>query len=98
MGARQEFECSTCGASAVVSGGPDAGLASRTITVGCWTCGQLDDVVVERVGETLLYEDDPLPPCRACGSDAVAPWSRGHPCPKCGGPVERTGRQAMLWD
>ncbi len=98
MGAREEFECLDCGAAAVVSGGPDAGTFSRTITIGCRTCGQLDDLAITRFGKELVHDADPLPPCRSCGSDAVAEWSAGDPCPACGGRVERTGRKAMLWD
>jgi DNA-directed RNA polymerase subunit RPC12/RpoP len=98
VGARQEFECTGCGATAVVSGGPDGGSFSQTMTVGCWTCGQLDDITVAQFGETVLHDGDPMPPCRACGADAVAEWSNGNPCPKCGGPVEGTGRKSMLWD
>jgi hypothetical protein len=98
MGARQEFECTGCGSHAVVSGGPDIGRFSRTITIGCATCGQLADITVARFGQTVLDDGDPIPPCEACGSNELSAWSSGSPCPKCGSSVEATGHGAMLWD
>lgn len=81
----------------MVSGGPDAGRFTRTITIGCATCGQLADVATEQFGADMLGSGD-LPPCATCGSTAVAEWSRGQPCPRCEKPVEPTGQRAMLWD
>ena len=91
MTGRRHYECPTCDRRATVAGGRSAELGERTITVGCCECGQIDDIVVARRidGSSLSPDDDMpeglMPRCRACGADAVIPWSAGDPCPRCGG-------------
>jgi hypothetical protein len=90
---RQHYDCPSCGRHATVVGGRGEELGSRTLTVGCCECGQLDDIVIARRidGSSLSPDDDmphgAMPTCRACGADAVVPWSAGDACPRCGGPL-----------
>ena len=95
---RVDYECTVCGARARVSGGPSSSAREHTITIGCWTCGQLDDIVIAVMGETSIHDDDSMPPCRAGGSDATAPWVEGNPCPKCGAPVRPGEMETLVHD
>lgn len=45
MGYCREHRCPSCGYTAVVSGGPDVGMAMRyTLTISCRDCQKLHDV------------------------------------------------------
>jgi len=104
MGQRHEYSCAGCDAQAVVSGGSDVGMASRTVTIGCRACAQLTDVVVSTIedGDAFFHDldmpGDDLPACPTCRASATVKWHRGDPCPRCRGAVVDTGCVIELWD
>lgn len=93
-----DYKCVGCGATATVSGGPSSSARRHTVTAGCQTCGQLDDVVVATMEETVIGDGDPMPPCRSCGSAATARWVEGDPCPRCGSAVQAGEIETLIWD
>lgn len=99
MGALYLFTC-TCGYSAEVSGGPDVGMTTRTVTISCATCKQLSDVVTSN--EPWKQPPDPVPEHPKCPRSrtkvhATSVWSHPGACPQCGKRM-RKGAVTMLWD
>lgn len=100
LGALHDFRCPSCGYSAEVSGGPDIGEASRTVTISCATCKELHDVVVSeepwKEPPDLAPERPPCPRTRA-RTHATSVWNDPGPCPRCGSTMRR-GEMTVLWD
>lgn len=98
MGALYLFTCK-CGYQAEVSGGPDRGMASSTVTICCSTCKKLRDVTIGSP-----WDDPPAPvsPHPTCPSSRTRVhhtelWRHPGPCPRCGARMKR-GPETVLWD
>jgi predicted RNA-binding Zn-ribbon protein involved in translation (DUF1610 family) len=100
VGGLYEFTCPACGYAADVSGGPDVGLASATVTISCATCRKLRDVVVSN--EPWKRSPDAVPDHPRCPSSRTRVhktelWSHPGPCPQCGATM-RVGTLTVIWD
>ena len=92
MGALYQFTCVSCGYSAEVSGGADAGMTSETQTVICFDCKELtDNLVVDERGHPVKLK------CRKCFETNIQPWNNGDKCPRCHGEVKK-GKLTLCWD
>jgi len=96
MGKCCAFQCPACSYSAEVSGGPDGGENSSTVTIVCDDCQKLFDILVSWHGEAAKRK----PPKRRCPCSAkhtIRDWKAGDPCPRCGSTLVNKG-VTMLWD
>ena len=99
MGARQTFKCNKCEYTAIISGGTDRGMYSKTETFHCLNCKEVVDVMVEYIEgrkKGLL----PIIQCPICNSERfLVKWDvKLKPCPKCNGKLEPTGENIIYWD
>lgn len=101
MGSWYEFGCGKCGYTVEVSGGPDVGMSSRTVTISCATCKRLRDVVISE--EPWKDPPDPVPLHPKCPSSrtrkhATTLWRDPGPCPKCGTRMHHLGGMTLGTD
>jgi hypothetical protein len=100
VGLSRSHQCLACGYDALVSGGPDTGLACNTDTIVCFSCRTLHDVVtLERLepypGLDGLVPVKELPlRCPIRKRHRVRPWRTGDPCPRCEGAMQPGGIMA----
>lgn len=73
MGQLQTFECESCGYSAEVSGGDDAGMVVTITTISCGVCRELYDVILWRVNEPELPPKEPQ--CPKAKPHPVSLWN-----------------------
>ena len=100
MGHWNAYRCPGCAYTAEVSGGPDCGEFSRTVTVSCATCCKLRDV--SYTGEPWKEPADPVPEHPVCPSARTRThrttlWFDPGPCPRCGETMTNEG-MTTLWD
>ena len=96
MGQRFQFTCESCGYSADVSGGGDAGGTVCTQTYQCLDCRKLfDAVILEMLPQDRSKAIPPRFPKRK--NHRIIEWQAGGLCPKCNGPM-RAGELMCLWD
>jgi hypothetical protein len=107
MGQTLRFRCNSCHYTADVSGGKDRGFITFKETMWCADCRRLQDVVVGRLApaselDVLKDAEDVLEDVEAkCSSGhlhALRPWTKGEPCPNCGGSLVDSGELHELWD
>jgi Zn finger protein HypA/HybF involved in hydrogenase expression len=98
MGSKFEFRCDTCGYTAEVSGGPDAGFYVLVETMVCNDCKELVDVLIGGKPQPAGDPKKVTPRCPICHDSDVSPWdTRNRPCPKCGSSMEQ-GEVTVMWD
>ena len=98
MGQHFQFRCEHCSYEAVVSGGPDLGMMSRTQTITCAKCKELADVVTsEEPWNSRAPKLPPRCPRRRTAKHPVKRWTAGGPCPRCGAALQK-GELVALWD
>lgn len=97
MGQQSEFACPSCGYSALVEGGKGYGFIAEVETMDC---KELVDVLVGLHSDMWKPEDEKdIGRCPNCNGNNVVVWdTASKPCPRCGGMMEKTGRQGPLWD
>ncbi len=105
MGRSNTFKCSSCGLTAVVSGGPDRGMSFFTETVWCGECRLLQDVTVKKTKVRFQQNVAPKnmidvrPKCSKCKSENVTIWHKDQACPVCSGKVSvDPNGECDLWD
>lgn len=99
MGSTYRFECEGCGYIAEVSGGPDRGWKSKTITVFCARCRTLKDhgVATWNASSREWIESPDSKKCGQCGGSLVEWTAINGKCPFCG--MKMIGRGLILnWD
>ncbi len=102
MGTWYLFRCPGCGYSAEVSGGPDVGEVSRTVTISCATCRKLRDAIVSE--EPWKEPPDPVPEHPRCPGERTRKhrttvWTAPGPCPRCGSVIGMDDVESeILWD
>jgi hypothetical protein len=108
MGTRYLFTCPSCGYSAEVSGGNDAGVSCAQTTISCETCRELRDVLISTDPSVVRQDESghPLKPdweppelkCPASGDHKIKWWSHPGLCPRCGDILEKHEDKFVLWD
>jgi len=99
MGCRRELLCPACGYTAEVSGAPDDGFCSSTITVVCADCRALFDVPTA----TRDYDGAPdwrevTPRCPRRRTHRITEWTCPGTCPRCHAIMEAGPGMGVLWD
>ncbi|MDX2066505.1 MAG: hypothetical protein SFX74_12260 [Fimbriimonadaceae bacterium] len=96
MGQTRSWKCPECGYADMVAGGKSAGLRVTTVTIQCFDCKTLQDVVIRRhhrPPELAIYQ----PSCERHAKHRIALWGKYGPCPVCGTPME-PGNIIGTWD
>ena len=97
MGALYRHRCGACGYDVQVAGGASQGWYARTVTVSCGECQALYDRAVETWSAGFETEGTREPRCPRSGDHAVAEWTAGGPCPRCGTAMDEAEFVAF-WD
>ncbi len=86
MATLKPYKCDSCDLNAIVAGGKSAVMLGDTSTFYCQSCKTLFDQVDFDI--LLPNEVKCDIKCHNCGSDDVVRWSKGQPCPSCGGNLD----------
>ncbi|EJC1212004.1 hypothetical protein MX350_004524 [Vibrio parahaemolyticus] len=76
------YKCTSCGLTGLVSGGRDALMSGPTQTYYSPEADELIDELLPGFPHLDLDCKEPVE------SHKLIPWSKGEPCPKCGGLIE----------